>query len=92
MVPKLDRELCFDCGYCDMVCPDFCFVWDLQDQRKDSSLLPKAILKGIDYQFCKSCGKCIEVCPVSALTEAAEEKVFGKPEDQSGVLKKRDGR
>ncbi|MDZ4084172.1 MAG: 2-oxoacid:acceptor oxidoreductase family protein [Bdellovibrionales bacterium] len=68
VLPKLDRELCFHCGYCDMVCPDLCFVWD-----KDGS--GKAILKGIDYQYCKGCQKCVVACPVNALTPVAEDKV-----------------
>ena len=30
--PVLNRDICFNCGFCDMVCPDFCFVWDLDPE------------------------------------------------------------
>ncbi len=68
VLPKLDRELCFHCGYCDMVCPDLCFVW-----KKDDT--GKAHLEGIDYQYCKGCQKCVVACPVSALTPVRENQI-----------------
>jgi pyruvate ferredoxin oxidoreductase gamma subunit len=68
VLPKLDRDLCFHCGYCDMVCPDLCFVW-----KKDAD--GKAQLQGIDYQYCKGCQKCVVACPVSALTAVREDQV-----------------
>ena len=68
--PLLDREICFHCGYCDMVCPDFCFVWE-KDEKKEKP--PK--LLGIDYQFCKACQKCVVVCPVEALTVTLEKDI-----------------
>lgn len=74
VLPKLDRELCFNCGYCDMVCPDLCFVWEKDDSGK-------AVLRGIDYQYCKGCQKCVVACPVSALTPVQENQVG--PEDRS---------
>lgn len=67
-VPKLDRELCFHCGYCDMVCPDFCFSWE---RSSDGA----AKLKGIDYQYCKGCQKCVTACPVSALKPVPENEI-----------------
>lgn len=68
VLPKLDRELCFHCGYCDMVCPDLCFVW-----KRDET--GKAQLQGIDYQYCKGCQKCVVACPVSAITPVPEDQV-----------------
>lgn len=68
--PRFEKELCFNCGYCDMICPDFCFVWDLDTQQND-----RPQLLGIDYQYCKGCQKCIEVCPVSALTLSDEDQI-----------------
>ena len=65
IAPRLNRELCFNCGLCDMVCPDFCFVWD--------SSGPK--LQGIDYQYCKGCQKCVVACPVDALTPVLESSI-----------------
>ena len=68
--PLLNRNECFHCGQCDLVCPDFCFVW-----RKNPDVGFGAELLGIDYQYCKGCQKCIEVCPVSALSLGKEEEI-----------------
>lgn len=67
LAPRFIKEICFNCGYCDMVCPDFCFVWDLDPQQK---MAPK--LRGIDYQYCKGCQKCVTACPVQALVAVPE--------------------
>lgn len=69
-VPRFTKEVCFNCGYCDMVCPDYCFVW-----KTDSRGQKTPELQGIDYQYCKGCQKCIEVCPVKALTLTAESEI-----------------
>lgn len=66
--PRLIKEVCFHCGYCDAVCPDFCFVWKPDEQGV-------AKLQGIDYQYCKACQKCVEVCPASALEYIPESKI-----------------
>lgn len=68
--PQFLSEICFNCGFCDMVCPDFCFVW-----QKDEKGIEPAKLLGIDYQYCKGCQKCIEACPVEALVLVSEEKI-----------------
>jgi pyruvate ferredoxin oxidoreductase gamma subunit len=70
-VPLLSREICFNCGFCDMICPDFCFVWTLEKTDQTT----KSVLTGIDYQYCKGCQKCIEICPVSALTLIEENEL-----------------
>src|SRR5690606_31687932 len=49
-VPVFDREKCIDCGQCDFVCPDYCFVWE---QGTDKKGRPAQRLVGIDYQYCK---------------------------------------
>lgn len=68
-IPTFDQEKCVDCALCDLVCPDFCFVWDVE-QRPDGS---EAIrLRGIDYNFCKGCMKCIDACPTDALINERE--------------------
>lgn len=75
-VPRLIKEICFNCGYCDMVCPDFCFVWSVESGE------PK--LQGIDYQYCKGCEKCTMVCPVEALVPTLEEALT--PEEKKTKL------
>jgi pyruvate ferredoxin oxidoreductase gamma subunit len=71
--PKLNLELCNDCGVCDMVCPDYCLVWESEDVTDDGEWERKsAHLLGIDYQFCKGCLRCVESCPSGALTKERE--------------------
>lgn len=67
LAPRFIREICFNCGYCDMVCPDFCFVWDLDPEQKKAPQL-----RGVDYQYCKGCQKCVVACPVQALVTVPE--------------------
>ncbi len=68
VAPKFLKEVCFNCGFCDMVCPDYCFVW-----KTDANGAPD--LQGIDYQYCKGCQKCVTVCPVEALVPTREEDI-----------------
>jgi pyruvate ferredoxin oxidoreductase gamma subunit len=68
MAPRFLKDVCFHCGYCDMVCPDFCFIWKKTADNKMQ-------LEGLDYQYCKGCQKCIEVCPVNALMLADENEI-----------------
>lgn len=69
-LPAFDRDKCIDCAQCDMVCPDFCFVWE---QGVDKRGRPANNLLGIDYQYCKGCLKCVEACPTDALKDLREE-------------------
>ncbi len=69
-IPVYDPGTCVHCGLCDIVCPDFCFVWEEEDEGGDQ---PTNRLQGIDYHYCKGCLKCTEVCPTTSLTEAREE-------------------
>lgn len=78
-IPLLDYERCIQCGRCDMVCPDYCFVWQKSTTDVSTVTLPSGealaqqrelsvpFLQGIDYQFCKGCQKCVQACPVNAL-------------------------
>lgn len=67
-LPVLERERCVHCGVCDLVCPDFCLVW--QDGAEGSRF--ERELAGIDYRYCKGCMRCVESCPSQALTREAE--------------------
>ena len=79
LAPRFIQEICFNCGYCDMVCPDFCFVWDVDPQALRA---PK--LQGIDYQYCKGCQKCVTACPVQALVVVPELELT--PEEKQNHL------
>lgn len=70
IAPRFIKDLCFNCGYCDQVCPDFCFVW----KKSEDSKTPYE-LTGIDYQYCKGCQKCVVACPVEALVPVAESEI-----------------
>jgi pyruvate ferredoxin oxidoreductase gamma subunit len=70
IAPQFTKELCFNCGFCDMVCPDFCFVWKIDPNGEQAP-----DLQGIDYQYCKGCQKCISVCPVEALKPVLESEI-----------------
>ena len=78
--PKLDKDVCFNCGMCDQVCPDFCFVW-----QKNPNTQFGAELLGLDYQYCKGCQKCIQVCPVQALTLTPESELSSTDKSISWV-------
>jgi len=68
-LPQFLREKCIDCAQCDLVCPDYCFVWEMGTDKKGR---PAMVLLGIDYQYCKGCLKCVEACPVDALVAIPE--------------------
>lgn len=67
--PRFDPLECIQCGYCDMLCPDYCFVWERSGENGSP------VLRGIDYQFCKGCQKCVSICPSGALSLAAEKSI-----------------
>jgi pyruvate ferredoxin oxidoreductase gamma subunit len=74
VMPKFLPDVCFHCGRCDMVCPDYCFVWKPDEQGT-------AKLQGIDYTYCKGCSKCVQACPVEALIAVEEKQV--PPEERA---------
>jgi len=76
-LPQFLQEYCNNCGLCDMVCPDMCFVWQ---EGMDEKGRPGMMLQGIDYQYCKGCLKCVEVCPVNpaALVEIPETEGYAE--------------
>lgn len=69
MMPHFHEDKCINCAACDTVCPDFCFVWNEEADKKGR---PQMMLQGIDYQYCKGCLKCVIACPVEALTGERE--------------------
>lgn len=68
VMPVLDREKCVHCGVCDLVCPDFCLVWD--DGEEGGKY--ERQLMGVDYRYCKGCLRCVEACPTGALAKETE--------------------
>lgn len=73
MMPHFADDKCIHCAQCDNVCPDFCFVWEEQPDKKGR---PQMFLQGIDYQYCKGCLKCVQACPTDALSSAREEEGY----------------
>ncbi len=69
-VAQFDPGKCTDCGICDAVCPDICFVWEVEPDGLGEGAVH---LSGIDYHYCKGCLKCTEQCPTGALTVIREE-------------------
>ena len=68
LLPVFNRERCIHCGLCDLVCPDYCLVWD--DGEKGGRF--ERELMGVDYRYCKGCLRCVESCPASAMTKKTE--------------------
>lgn len=68
-LPHFEIEQCINCAQCDTVCPDFCFVWEEDEDKRGRKQM---FLKGIDYQYCKGCLKCVEACPTDALSDMRE--------------------
>lgn len=75
MMPHFDDEKCIHCAQCDNVCPDFCFVWEEQEDKKGR---PQMFLQGIDYQYCKGCLKCVMACPTEALSKEREQDGYAE--------------
>lgn len=69
-VPEYEADKCTHCAKCDSICPDYCFVWEEQADKR-GRMLP--FLQGIDYQYCKGCLKCVDICPSGALSSRREQ-------------------
>lgn len=67
-LPSFNRENCIHCGLCQLVCPDFCLVWE--DGEKGGRF--ERELMGVDYRYCKGCMRCVETCPSSAMMKRSE--------------------
>jgi pyruvate ferredoxin oxidoreductase gamma subunit len=67
-MPYFNNGRCIHCGLCDLVCPDFCLVWE--DGEKGGRF--ERELMGVDYRYCKGCMRCVESCPASAMSKKAE--------------------
>jgi len=75
-VPVFDPGECVNCGLCDLVCPDYCFVW--KEEAGEGGGSQRVWLEGIDYRYCKACMRCVDSCPSGALTRIAEEEGFAE--------------
>lgn len=51
--PVFNRDLCIDCQFCWVFCPDISII------SRDKKMI------GVDYEHCKGCGICVEVCPTN---------------------------
>jgi len=68
-MPVFGAEKCIHCGLCDLVCPDYCIVFE---SVGDAPVPESTRMRGIDYQYCKACQRCVETCPTGALTRETE--------------------
>ncbi len=75
IIPALDLEKCVNCGLCDLVCPDYCFVWETTTKEDGK---PAVRLLGIEYRYCKGCLKCVNACPTEALVEVRETEGYAE--------------
>jgi pyruvate ferredoxin oxidoreductase gamma subunit len=71
-LPAFNRERCIHCALCDVVCPDFCLVWE----KGEAGGRFERELTGVDYRYCKGCLRCVESCPASAMLKKAETAAF----------------
>ncbi len=51
--PVFNRDLCIDCQFCWVFCPDLAIL------SRDKKMI------GVLYDPCKGCGICVEVCPTN---------------------------
>jgi len=77
-LPVFDPEECVHCGMCDFVCPDHCFVWEVEEAEGSGDGEQRVRLAGIDYRYCKGCMRCVDSCPSGALSKIAEEEGFAQ--------------
>lgn len=71
-LPVLNTSNCTSCGECDITCPDYCFEWSEEPNKKGKL---QQTLKKINYQYCKGCMRCVRICKFEALTEHVEYEV-----------------
>lgn len=69
MIPVFHEEKCTHCGFCEIACPDFSFIFEPGTDKKGNETM---FNRGIDYKFCKGCLKCVQVCPSDALSSETE--------------------
>ncbi len=69
-MPVFHADKCIHCGLCDLVCPDYCLVWEIHG---DGPIPESTRMLGIDYHYCKGCQRCVETCPTGAMTREVEE-------------------
>lgn len=57
--PVIKEDKCCQCGWCYLLCPTGCIVYDRHSFT-------------INLDYCKGCGICVEECPMNAMTMARE--------------------
>ncbi|MDH5509643.1 MAG: 2-oxoacid:acceptor oxidoreductase family protein [Nitrospinota bacterium] len=74
-IPVLLLGKCTSCGECDITCPDYCFVWDKETDKKGKQVQK---LLSIEYKHCKGCLRCVDICKFDALVSKVEYEVDKK--------------
>jgi pyruvate ferredoxin oxidoreductase gamma subunit len=71
-IPVLLEDKCTSCGECDITCPDYCFEWSKEIDKKGKEA---QVLKRIFYHHCKGCLRCVDICKFDALVSKVEYTV-----------------
>ncbi|MDH5638986.1 MAG: 2-oxoacid:acceptor oxidoreductase family protein, partial [Nitrospinota bacterium] len=74
-IPVLLLGKCTSCGECDITCPDYCFIWDKETDKKGKQVQK---LLSIEYKHCKGCLRCVDICKFDALVSKVEYEVDKK--------------
>ena len=71
---ELDRERCFGCGICSVVCPKEAIT--LSDPSVEEGRLVKRPEVDIDPESCILCGTCVVFCPSNALKATTDGEEY----------------
>ena len=71
---ELDRERCFGCGICSVVCPKEAIT--LSDPSVEEGRLVKRPEVDIDPKRCILCGTCVVFCPSNALKATTDGEEY----------------
>lgn len=68
---QVKKQLCFQCGTCESICPKNSIVMKLNENKG-------LIYPEVDMETCIDCGKCVKVCPVNNIDINIENHILRK--------------